>query len=190
MTSKAEGFAGSQPKSESASNDLTRSTPIQRSPSPKPSDLLNEDDEEDHYGSEDDAVIEEDFNERVHAIIEGFDTPYNPTNEALLALPTYHPSFAKVRGVCDGIVALAAELLQDPEFNDEQIREQLKSAQSFKYPPPRRIGIVGEPGAGNLEQLKYLSAANSRKGKSSLINSILDTPELALEVPIILSSNA
>lgn len=45
MTSKAEGFAGSQPKSESASNDLTRSTPIQRSPSPKPSDLLNEDDE-------------------------------------------------------------------------------------------------------------------------------------------------
>lgn len=92
--------------------------------------------------------------------------------------------------MCDGILALAAELLQDPEFNDEQIREQLKSAQSFKYPPPRRIGIVGESGAGNLEQLKYLFAANSRKGKSSLINSILDTPELALEVPIILSSNA
>ena len=121
----------------------------------------NSDDEDD----DDDAG--EEFRARVDAIKDGADTEYNPLSEALPKLPMYHPSFLKAEKYCSELMQDAALLLKGAEYKDIRISQLLDKAansQKLEYPKPRIVGLIGDSGVG----------------KSSLINSLLDTPDIAL----------
>ena len=107
------------------------------------------------------------FRDRVNAIKDGADTQYNPMSEKLPKLPVYHPSFLKAERYCIELMEGAALVLKNAEYKDTRILQLLeKSLNSTKlqYPRPRVVGLIGDSGVG----------------KSSLINSLLDTPDIAL----------
>lgn len=119
----------------------------------------NEDDDNFNAGEE--------FRDRVEAIKEGAETQYNPMSEALPKLPAYHPSFVKAERYCSELMEDAALVLKNAEYKDTRISQLLEKAirgQSLEYPKPRLVGLIGDSGVG----------------KSSLINSLLDTPDIAL----------
>ncbi len=128
----------------------------------------SESDETDAALSDDGTGVEDEFKDEVEAIIQGFGIPYDPSNENTPNLPAYHPSFLKVEQFCAQLLEDAAQLLKTSEYKDAKLldlQEQAVAKQTTSCPKPRRIGMVGDSGVG----------------KSSLINSLLDTPELALQ---------
>lgn len=117
--------------------------------------------------SDDEFDAGEEFRDRVNAIKNGADTMYNPMSEALPKLPAYHPSFIKAERYCSELMEDAALVLKNAEYKDTRILQLLEKAssnQSLEYPKPRIVGLMGDSGVG----------------KSSLINSLLDTPDIAL----------
>lgn len=109
----------------------------------------------------------EEFRERVDAIKEGADRMYNPMSESLPNLPAYHPSFVKAQRYCSELMEDAALLLKNAEYRDSrvlQLLEKASNSQSLEYPKPRTVGLMGDSGVG----------------KSSLINCLLDAPDIAL----------
>lgn len=117
--------------------------------------------------SDDEFDAGEEFRERVNAIKNGADTGYNPMSEGLPNLPVYHPSFIKAERYCSELMEDAALVLKNAEYKDTrilQLLEKASSSQNLEYPKPRIVGLMGDSGVG----------------KSSLINSLLDTPDIAL----------
>ncbi|CAK3865599.1 Hypothetical predicted protein [Lecanosticta acicola] len=91
--------------------------------------------------------------------------PYNDGEEGYPPLPVYHPSFKKTENMvietCDVMLETIRDL-KERGFQDDKIDKFADSLNECrflekKYPPPKRIGFLGDMGAG----------------KSSLINSLL-----------------
>ena len=136
--------------------------------------------------------IDDEFKDKLESISQGLEKAYSGNNEKLPNLPAYHPSFANVERTCDEIYAGAAEMLRDSDYQDkstESLLAKIRKHRSIVYPPAKRIGFLGDSGVGESWRLcTSLRHIDSRKGKSSLINSILDTPGLAAQVGCIFQS--
>lgn len=145
----------------------------------------------DDESSDDDVGILEEFKEKVDAVIKGFCNPYDPSTEAAPKFPAYHPSFSKVEKYCGELLTDAAELLKKSDYQDSRLLELGKHAelhQTLRFPRQRIIGLVGDSGVGRLPRIVSLSEITDYSlGKSSLINSILDSPEIAPQVRLKLS---
>lgn len=134
---------------------------------PESKDDIRTQNEESIDNSGDDFDSDEEFQDRVDAIKDGEDKKYNPTSESLPKLPAYHPSFIKAEKYCSELMEDAALVLKNAEYRDTrtlQLLEKALNSRSLEYPRPRTVGLIGDSGVG----------------KSSLINSILDTPDIAL----------
>ena len=78
-----------------------------------------------------------------------------------------HPSFLKTAEYCSELMEGATLLLKNAEYRDSrilQLFEKASSSKSLEYPRPRTVGLISDSGVG----------------KSSLINALLDTPDVAL----------
>ena len=109
----------------------------------------------------------EEFRDRMNAIKDGADTKYNPMSEPLPNPPAYHPSFLKAVRYCSELMEGAAPVPKNAEYKDTrilQLPEKASNSTKFEYPKPRIVGLIGDSGVG----------------KSSLINCLLDTPDIAL----------
>ena len=111
--------------------------------------------------------VDEEFRDRVDAIKHGADIQYEPMSEPLPKLPAYHPSFLKAERYCSELMKDAANIIKNAEYKDArilQLLEKATNAQHLEYPKPRTVGLMGDSGVG----------------KSSLINCLLDIPDIAL----------
>lgn len=136
-------------------------------PTPECTDKIRAQDEAFSDNNEDDFDGGEEFRDRMNAIKDGADTKYNPMSEPLPNLPAYHPSFLKAVRYCSELMEGAAPVLRNGEYKDTRILQLLEKASNstkFEYPKPRIVGLIGDSGVG----------------KSSLINCLLDTPDIAL----------
>ncbi|KAM0805279.1 hypothetical protein BDR22DRAFT_969026 [Usnea florida] len=132
---------------------------------PKLEDGVRTQDEADN--SDDDFDPGEDFRDRVNAVKDGAEKRYNPMSETLPKLPAYHPSFIKAEKYCSDLMKEAGLILENAEYKDTRILQLLRKSstgQKPEYPKPRIVGLMGDSGVG----------------KSSLINSLLDVPDIAL----------
>lgn len=174
-SSNTKPLVKSEPLSDSRQIDASRSTESM------------EREREEHYDAcEELAAAYEEFQDQINDHIARFSTRYNPRNERLPLLAAYHPSFKKVEDHCTELMKDAAALLQDSDYKDRrtaQLLEQAMASQTPKYSLPRKIGLIGDSGVGMSDsQPEHLSCYLVLKGKSSLINSLLDTPDIALSV--------
>ena len=127
------------------------------------------DSEEDESRTSDDEGIEAEFKSRVDAIIRGVSEPYDHMNESAPNLAAYHPSFNRAEALCGEVTADAAALLKASAYRDNMVTallERIEEHHKVKYSEAKKVGIVGNLGVG----------------KSSLINAVLDTPDLAPNV--------
>ena len=134
---------------------------------PKLEDGVRTQDEASTDNSDDDFDPGEEFRDRVNAIKDGADKQYNPMTETLPRLPAYHPSFIMAEEYCSDLMKEAALVLKNAEYKDTRILQLLQKSlngQKLEYPKPRVVGLMGDSGVG----------------KSSLINSLLDVPDIAL----------
>ena len=134
---------------------------------PKLEDGVQTQDEASTDNSDDDFDPGEEFRDRVNAVKNGADKIYNPMSETLPRLPAYHPSFIKAEKYCSDLMEEAALVLKNGEYKDTRILQLLRKSsngQKLEYPKPRIVGLMGDSGVG----------------KSSLINSLLDVPDIAL----------
>ena len=134
---------------------------------PKLEDGIRTQDEASTDNSDDDFDPGEEFRDRVDAVKDGADKKYNPMSEALPRLPAYHPSFIQAEKHCSDLMKEAALILEKAEYKDTRILQLLRKSstgQKPEYPKPRIVGLMGDSGVG----------------KSSLINSLLDVPDIAL----------
>ena len=143
-----------------------------------------EDSEEDSEGDSD----EQDLGEQIQEIIDGFDIPYDSSAEKLPSLPAFHPDFTQAELEYVEIVKKALNVVQNAKYQDEEtvrLAQQGLSIKDIKYPLGTRIALIGNSGVGKQFSGRY-SAGNKLTflGKSSVINSLFDTPKLASEVRI------
>ena len=139
----------------------------QSTATPEGADDMRYQDQASSENSDDGFDGGEEFRDRVNAIKDGADSRYNPMNESLPRLPAYHPSFMKAERYCSELMEGAALVLKNAEYKDTRILQLLEKAsksKSLEYPKPRVVGLIGDSGVG----------------KSSLINCLLDTPDIAL----------
>ena len=116
----------------------------------------------------DDEGIADEFKSRVDCIIKGFDQHYDSAHEDMPRYAAYHPSFVKAEALCEEVLADAVKLFKSSDYHDLTVAELLEQTikyQKISYPDAKKVGIAG----------------NSGVGKSSLINALLDTPELAAQ---------
>lgn len=119
--------------------------------------------ENDDQTSSDDDEYEEEFQERVDAILHGADMPYNPLEEGLPKFAAYHPSFLKVEQHCKELVRDTIALLRNAEYKDPRILQLTQKALEsldINYPPARKIGLMGDSGVGKSYVLFYFSCSN------------------------------
>ena len=93
----------------------------------------------------------EEFRDRMQTIIDGLGKRYSAFQEDLPRLPVYHPSFKKVETLCISLVKEAQTLLTISSYQDEETARLIKlvsESQTVQYPPARRIGLIGDSGAG------------------------------------------
>lgn len=79
-----------------------------------------------------------------------------------------------------------SELNQDHSSDLHVLYKRTKKMSMFEYPETRTVGFIGDSGVG-MGFRRYLlssvtSSPNTRKGKSSLINSLLDQESLSRSV--------
>ena len=109
----------------------------------------------------------EEFRDTVNAIKNGADTEYSSMDELPPRLPAYHPSFLNAERYSSELMEGAALVLKNAEYKDARILQLLEKASNSKileYPKAKIVGLIGDSGVG----------------KSSLINCLLDIPDLAL----------
>ena len=94
--------------------------------------------------------------------------PYDPAiDDPKPRWQSYNPLFHAVGEACEDIVQSMNDLFQQAQCSSPSILkvgEHLKAHSKFQTPSPKTIGLLGDSGVG----------------KSSLINSLLSTPGLAL----------
>ncbi|KAL9585820.1 MAG: hypothetical protein Q9212_001298 [Teloschistes hypoglaucus] len=105
--------------------------------------------------------------ERINEKIQNLDTPYNSIHEPLPNIPAYHPSFARLENHYEILLEAAIRTLESSTYHDDvtdRLSKECRNWRKVQYPHAPVVGLVGDSGVG----------------KSSLINAILDTPDLAL----------
>ncbi|MCJ1396569.1 hypothetical protein MMC18_009460 [Xylographa bjoerkii] len=128
----------------------------------------NDDSDKSESGNNDSEDDDDELENRIKAVISRFDKPYDLHFEALPNLAVYHPSFRKVERMCLDLVNRAIDMLRSSSYQDTQTEElivYMSSQKDIEYPKATIIGMMGDSGVG----------------KSSLINSLLGTSELANE---------
>ena len=148
----------------------------------------SDDDDSEIELSDDDIGAHDEFKESMDVVHRGFNNPYDPSTEEIPNLPAYHPAFFNVEKLCQRLLGDAARMLKSSEYQDAKTRdlyEQAVGKQTITPPKPRRIGLVGDSGVGKdafIVRTEQLRLIECMIGKSSLINSLLDTPQLAFQV--------
>lgn len=95
----------------------------------------------------------EEFRERVQKIIDGVGERYSSHEENLPKLAIYDTSFLRVEERCIGLVKEAQSLLKSSLYQDEETARLIQLAtesQSIRYPPARKIGLLGDSAAGEF----------------------------------------
>ena len=95
--------------------------------------------------------VDGEFKDKLEAICQGLEKPYNCYNEELPNLPAYHPSFANVEEICGELFAGAAQIFEDSDYQDgytETLHAKIKKHRSIAYPPALKIGLMGDSGVG------------------------------------------
>lgn len=90
-------------------------------------------------------------------------------------------SAKKLAGSIDDQLSQCA-LAHTPNSDLYKIREAAKKHRNFDCPAKRTIGITGNSGEGNSALVVFQISLMLSLGKSSLINSLLDVPNLAKKV--------
>lgn len=121
-----------------------------------PEDYENMEDSEggsDQYGddsADDNNEVEAEFGERIKAML-AFDRPYDSSTEPLPNMAAYHASFPIIEEACTKIADRAVQLLKSSDYRDsETVRliDQISARRDIKYSPAKKIGMVGNSGAG------------------------------------------
>ena len=95
--------------------------------------------------------IENEFDERIQKVLDGFDRPYDPTVEIGPKLAAFHPSFQCAEQSCNDIVARAKNLIEQSKYEDEetkQLLEDMKRIETIKYPLSSKVALIGDSGVG------------------------------------------
>ncbi len=153
-----------------------------------PNDLFIGDQEEtgeDH--DQDDGEAIDDLSERISAILDGAGEEYDPGKEPLPDVPAYRPAFRRVETLGEMLFEQAACVFERSEYSDEFTQRLLRSIEDLKTPHYRDAKVLafyGDSGVGMLivPPINYVLPAHLTPGKSSLINSILDSPCLSPKV--------
>lgn len=98
----------------------------------------------------------EEFRDRVRKIIDGVCKTYSSQEEDLPKLPIYDTSFRHVEERCIGLVKEAQSLLESSLYQDDETARLIqlaKESQTIKYPPARKIGLLGDSAAGEFQLL-------------------------------------
>ena len=132
-----------------------------------------------------DEVIDKALQAEVGTIIAGIGRPYSAAKETP-SLAAFHPSFQMVERICSEILGGAVWILQKSPYQHPETTKLLGSMlehQTIAYPKAKRIGLMGDSGVGKmLYTPQRMQSDEQHIGKSSLINSLLDTPGLAFQV--------
>ena len=129
-----------------------------------PTSAVKKEKDDDGFISDDETISVE-FQRRIDVIKDGVAQSYNPNSEPPPNLPAYHPSFAKVEELCVTLFVKAAAILQASDYSDgstQRLLRMITEFQNIQYPKDKRIALRGSIGVG----------------KSSLINALLNTPDL------------
>lgn len=95
--------------------------------------------------------VDGEFTDKLEAICQGLETPYNGYNNELPNLPAYHPSFANVEKICGELFAGAAQIFENSDYQDgytKSLHAKIKKHRSIPYPPAKTIGFMGDSGVG------------------------------------------
>ena len=95
--------------------------------------------------------VDGEFKDKLEAICQGLEKPYSGYSEEFPDLPAYHPSFANVEEICGEIFAAGAQIFEDSDYQDrftESLHAKIKKHRSIAYPPPKKIGFLGDSGVG------------------------------------------
>ncbi|MCJ1294120.1 hypothetical protein MMC34_005677 [Xylographa carneopallida] len=115
--------------------------------------------------NDEDHIIDKALRAEVGNTIAGIGKPYSAASETP-RLAAFHPSFRMVERMSSEILGGGAWILQKSAYEHAETAKLLESMlrhQVIAYPKPKRIGLMGDSGVG----------------KSTLINSLLNTPGLA-----------
>ena len=151
----------------SLKHEIMSSPSLQSTATSERRDGIKTQDEVASANIDDDFDGGDEFRERVNAIKDAADTLYNPMNEELPKLPVYHPAFLRAVKLCTELVEGAVVVLKNAEYKDTRVSQLLQKAlksNTLEYRKPRLVGLIGDSGVGT----------------SSLINSLLDTTDIAL----------
>lgn len=126
-----------------------------------------------------------------HLELGGGPKTYNVKDEALPVMPVFDKKFQSClksgKAIADSIHAnlSACSLAIEGDSELGRLRASAGRLRSFQSPAARLVGIVGDSAAGMsmLEPPKY-RPLRLLPGKSSLINSLLDIPDLAHKVSV------
>lgn len=126
-----------------------------------------------------------------HLALGGGPKTYNVKDEALPVMPVFDKKFQSClksgKAIADSVHANLSTCSLAIEGDSElgRLRASAGRLRSFESPATRLVGIVGDSAAGMsmLEPPKY-RPLRLLPGKSSLINSLLDIPDLAHKVSV------
>ena len=108
---------------------------------------------EQYSESEDEVEIEDEFGERIQELLDGLDTAYDPSTEPLPNVPAYHESFSMLEKHCLDLTRGATSVLRSSEYQDTEttrLLEQISLHESINYGLPRKIGLIGDSGVGDV----------------------------------------
>lgn len=163
------------------SGDNTRKQPAPIGTQDEEEEVSEEEEQSD--GDEDDLDA---LNEQIQERIDDFDCPYDSTSEALPPHPAFHADFMQVEHDYVDIVGKAINHLQSAKFQDAETARLVGmglSIKEIKYSSGTRVALIGNSGVGTVPRNQYTSGHKlTSAGKSSVINSLFDTPELAPQV--------
>lgn len=136
--------------------------------------------------SDDDEDDLEALDEQIQERIDDFECPYDSTSEVLPSHPAFHPGFMQVEQDYIHIVDKAVNHLQSTKYQDAETARLIGmglSIKEIKYASGTRVALIGNSGVGTAPRNRHISGHRlTSVGKSSVINSLFDTPELAPEV--------
>ena len=135
--------------------------------------------------NDEDHIIDKALRAEVGNTIAGIGKPYSAASETP-RLAAFHPSFRMVERMSSEILGGGAWILQKSAYEHAETAKLLESMlrhQVIAYPKPKRIGLMGDSGVGEMLYTPRGRKSDKRNiGKSTLINSLLNTPGLAHQV--------
>ncbi|KAI9873628.1 MAG: hypothetical protein M1830_010773 [Pleopsidium flavum] len=128
----------------------------------------DQDDEEEEEEDSEDHGDKDELDDEIQERIDDFECPYDSSIELLPSYPAFHPAFKQVEHDYVNIIGKAVNQLQKAKYRDAEtvrLAEEGLAIKEIKYALGTKVALIG----------------NSGVGKSSVINSLFDTPKLASE---------